>query len=215
MPKFHRLEFDDRSFILVKAPPMLSPDGITAEHAEVRAYHLELLNRVRALDGFYFVHADSVLFGHYEAYYQAIADRLEPAFKAADLTPLSRHHFFIATDPIPNPFNPPEQVVGLPELERLMGYDYPEPDNLSADEPALTSGNEDMDLLASLSLCTPQYLTLASSYSRADCMDFIKQVVNLRSQPSEGTEHEAKDRAWYERNQAAIEQEFRHQGGMF
>ncbi|MBL1177684.1 hypothetical protein [Pantanalinema sp. GBBB05] len=214
MPKFQRLEFSDRSFILVKAPSLLSPDGILAEHSEVRAYHLELLNRVRALDGFYFVHADAVLFQHYEAYYQAIADRLEPAFRAADLTPQSRHQFFIATDPIPNPLNPSEQVVGLPQLELLMGYGYPEPGNMSETEP-LTSGNEDMDLLASLSLCTPQYLGLAASCSRADLVDFIKQYTNLRSHGSDETAHEEKDRAWYERNQAAIEQEFRQQGGIF
>jgi hypothetical protein len=134
---FWRLDTKD-DFFLVHAP--------TWDAAKViRAYHLELLNRVRSLPHHHLIEADAVLLENFAHYYQKIGDRLLPNFDASSLTPQSRHSFFVAAES--------RGDFWISGLELLMGYDYEQSDlGEGIRAVSVTSGDFEIDVLAELLL---------------------------------------------------------------
>lgn len=137
MLDFWRLDTND-DFFLVHAP--------TWESAKiVRAYHLELLNRVRSLPHHHLIEADTVLLENFASYYQKIGDRLTPTFDTSSLTPPSRHSFFVAAES--------RGDFWISGLELLMGYDYEEASSVKGiGKVSVTSGDFEIDVLAELLL---------------------------------------------------------------
>ncbi|MHC5939248.1 hypothetical protein [Nostoc sp.] len=135
MLNFWRLDTPD-DFFLVAAPSL-------EKSQFVRAYHLELLNRVRILPHHYLVEADAVLYENYAHYYQKIGDRLSPNFDTSPLSPLSRHSFFVAAES--------RGDFWISGLELLMGYDY-DVTKQGSREVRVTSGEFEIDVLADLLL---------------------------------------------------------------
>ncbi|MBN3949350.1 MAG: hypothetical protein HWQ38_23970 [Nostoc sp. NMS7] len=134
---FRRLDTHD-DFFLVAAPSLeLAPIA--------RAYHLELLNRVRLLPHHHLVEADAVLYENYAPYYQKIGDRLQPNFDPSVLSSASRHSFFIAAES--------RGDFWISGLELLMGYDYEKSEVGSGrKEVRVTSNDFEIDVLAELLL---------------------------------------------------------------
>ncbi len=145
MLNFWRLDTHD-DFFLVGAPSLeLAPIA--------RAYHLELLNRVRSLPHHHLVETDSLLFENFAKYYQKIGDclqhakgeRLLPNFDPSSLSPASRHSFFVAAES--------RGEFWISGLELLMGYDYEKSEVGSGrKEVRITSGEFEIDVLAELLL---------------------------------------------------------------
>lgn len=141
-----RLDFNDGSWRLVTAPPILR-DGVMVSRM-VRAYHRELL---QGLQGKYIwpVTADEErrLFAEFSAYYRHLARLVIPDIDPSDLAGPSRHQFFIATESHPHPGKPDEMVRGLSGLEQLLGYSYPEQE-VNPDEQDEGAGDSDLSTLA-------------------------------------------------------------------
>ncbi|MEH1789662.1 MAG: hypothetical protein V7L23_29930 [Nostoc sp.] len=138
MLNYWRLDTYKNDFFLV-APPSLELSGI------VRAYHLELLNRVRLLSNYHLAEVEVLLFERFADYYQKISDRLQPNFDPGNLSAASRHSFFMAAES--------RGDFWISGLELLMGYDY----DLSKTEKdkseiRITSGDFEIDVLAELLL---------------------------------------------------------------
>ncbi len=207
MPQFHALK---RRFngapLLIEAPKFY-------RDAEVRAWHVELLNQVSRLDGYHLPEADPVLFETFAPWYQAIAQRLKPRFEPAILDSVSRHCFFISMG-VEQADG--KEVVGLSGLEILMGFTHHR-GAVGADQPVLTltSGNADMDLLASLELIFQDRAPwMVANYPRVDLLDLLSQGQNLRrGQEALDELQSERDRALFEKNQAAIAEGFRQHGG--
>ena len=110
-----------------------------------------------------------------------------------------------------------ETVIGLSGLEILMGFTRHRGTVASAqDAPVrLTSGNTDMDLLASLEVIFQDRVPwLVSHYSRADLLDLLCQSQNIRRGKEALEELQAeRDRTLFEQNQEAIAAGFRQHGG--
>ncbi|PSB24959.1 hypothetical protein [Stenomitos frigidus] len=207
MPQFHYLTRGNGTTLLVKAP-------VFAVDAEIRAYHLELLRQVVQLDGYHLATADPVLFEHFEPLYRAIAQHLTPPFEPDSLTSVSRHQFFISMGL--EPVDKEMTLISLSGLEQLMGFTHTR-GTVGDNQPPLllTSGNIDMDLLASLELIFQDRLAwLVHHYSRADLLDLLSQGQNLRRGKDAIDELQAeRDRALFEQNQATIAAGFRQHGG--
>ncbi len=161
MLNFWRLDTGD-DFFLVAAP--------TLESAPiVRAYHLELLNRIRTLPNHHLVEADTIIFENFAHYYQKIGNRLSPHFDCSKLSPLSRHNFFIAT-----------QAQGdfwISGLEILMGYKY-ESEEQKNNAVRITSSDFEIDVLAELLLLpnTTQIDWLCKSRSPNQLAALARQI---------------------------------------
>lgn len=214
MQPFHRLERTDRSGLYVKAPIFSHPTK--PDHFEVRAYHLELLSQVGQFTGFYLPQADAVLFESFDLFYQAIANLLQPRFEARQIEPRSRHSFFIATDPVPNPLNPDELVPGLSGLETLMGYELPTPP--TKETPIhLTSGDPDADLVAAMLVTfKTSALSLMSRYCRSDLINILSQSQNLlRGDEAIKALQQERDRELFEQNKDQIDAALSQMGGIF
>lgn len=207
MPEFHALTQLDRAPLLVKAP-------VFSVDSEVRAYHLELLSRVMSIDGYHLPEADPLLFESFEPFYDAIAQRLCHKFDPRLLTSLSRQQFFISMGVEPDPDDAAKLVVSLSGLERLMGFTHHRP---IADSKAitLTSGDTDMDLLASLELIFQDRVAwLVDHHARADLLKLLSQAQNIRRGKEAIDELQSqRDRAFYEEHQTAIDASFRDRGG--
>lgn len=211
MRAFHRLDRKDGSFFLVEAP--------TFDRAhQIRAYHLELLALIAKFDYAYLPQTDPVLFENFAPYYEAIAHLLKPRFDPAQLTPSCRHAFFIATDLFPAAVADSEEptlILGLSNLETLMGYQLPKGSNTSqAGVIRLTSGDDDADLVAALLLCFKfNALEMTRRYARQDLINILKQAQNLlRGEEAIDELQRERDRELFEKNQAEIEAQFRKLG---
>lgn len=209
MGYFEPLQRVDSLPLLVQAPSLL-------RDAEIRALHMELLRQASQISYYYLSDADPALFQYFRPYYEGIAALLRPRFDPATLTTLSRHRFFISHGLEPHPGNPDQQIVSLSGLERLMGYTS-ELAPTGPQEITLTSGNPDMDLVASLELIFGDRLPwLICHYTRRDLIDLLKQGQQLRRGEEAIAELEAeRDRALFEKNQEAINANIKKHGGFF
>jgi hypothetical protein len=157
MLDFWRLDTKDNDFFLVKSPSL-------ALASEVRAYHLELLNRVRTLQNYWEI--EELVFEQIENYYSKIANLL--GFRILDIDPRSRLSFFIAHEQ--------RQDFWISGLEILMGYDFGKSQEVK--EPSITSGSFELDLLAELLLLpdTKQVKWLYETKSPPELLKLIKQI---------------------------------------
>lgn len=167
MLNFWRLDTAD-DFFLVEVPTFV-------EAAKVRAYHLELLVRVRTLQYSCLPESDAVLFANFQQYYRKIASFLNPVIDVSTLKPLSRHQFFIAAES--------RGENWISGLELLMGYDY----HIESVNKKLcvTSGIVEIDTLAELLLlpCASQVKWLVDSFSPQYLSALAKQISDrLRGQ---------------------------------
>lgn len=157
MLDFWRLDTKDNDFFLVKSPPL-------ALASEVRAYHVELLNRVRGLQNYWEV--EDLIFEQIGNYYSKIANLL--GFKVEYLDSKSRLSFFVAHEQ--------RQDFWISGLELLMGYDFSK--SQESKEPSITSGSFELDLLAELLLLpdTKQVRWLYETKSPSAILKLIKQI---------------------------------------
>lgn len=104
-------------FILVFAPTV-------AQHKIVQAYHQELISAI-AQESLYPTSADQQLYPIYKKYYQAVMAQLVPAVDCDQLSSLSRHEFFVATEPVRHP-KTGQWLAGISGLAQLMGFSIPD-----------------------------------------------------------------------------------------
>jgi len=83
---------------------------------------------------------DEALYTHYKYYYLHLADLMEITVPLDDMEPVSRHEFFICTEPIQDWRNPEQMLAGISKLEGLLGYSYPK-SNVSEKPPFIPSGD--------------------------------------------------------------------------
>lgn len=158
MLNYWRLDTKDNDFFLVKSPSL-------ALASEVRAYHLELLNKVRTLANYWEI--EDLIFEQTKNYYSKIANLL--SFEIDNITSISRLGFFIAYEK--------RQDFWISGLELLMGYDFGKNDSREA-KKIVTSGNFEIDLLAELLLLpdTSQIKWLYETKSPSEILKLIKQI---------------------------------------
>ncbi len=170
MLEFWRLDTED-NFFLVEAPPL-------ASSAIIRAYHLELLLRVKNLDNYWLVELDQILFSNLGNYYQNISKYLNPKFDCFYLTPESRHRFFIASEP--------RGDVWISGLELLMGYDF---QLNEVEKPlAVTSGNYEIDILADLIISIPNQIKYLSENKTPQYLSKLLKQISDRTRGKEAIE---------------------------
>lgn len=213
MDAFQRLDKASGSFCLIQAPSL-------AKSPIVRAYHLELLEAVQQIDGWYEEESDPLLFENYEPYYQAIAQHLKPCIEPKGLTRRSRHRFFIATELVPDPHNPDHWSPGLSELEVLMGFTYPGAESKSSQavpQVPVTTGNYCLDLEASLLLFRPdQAQWLRQTFSPPELAEMLKYAQQKSSSEEETSEAQQEaDREFFAKHEAAITAQLGQVGGGF
>lgn len=158
MLNYWRLDTKDNDFFLVKSPSL-------ALASEVRAYHLELLDKVRTLANYWEI--EDLIFEQTKNYYSKIANLL--SFEIDNITSISRLGFFIAYEK--------RQDFWISGLELLMGYDFGKNDSREA-KKIVTSGNFEIDLLAELLLLpdTSQVKWLYETKSPSEILKLIKQI---------------------------------------
>lgn len=129
MLRHWRLEYTDRTFDIVTAPPLLSKDGFRSRL--IRLYHQELLKAISdhvAQWQQVEIQEDELaiaLYTKFGEYYEKIGGLFEPKIDVLRLSVRSRHEFFVASY---NPVEHPEtkQVFrGLSGVEYLLGMSYP------------------------------------------------------------------------------------------
>jgi|LakMenEpi03Aug12_release.lakeMendotaPanAssembly.Ray.scaffolds.fasta_scaffold553829_2 hypothetical protein len=169
MLDFWRLDYENGDFILIESPVFLISN-------KVRAYHVELLNRVKSLPYYYLPSSDTLLFENLYPYYKNLGDLLK--IDIDNLVPEARHSFFIASEQKGNNW--------LSGLEKIMGYDFVETKQDSEDI-IVSSGNFEIDILAELLLLpdTRHIEWLCKSKSPIYLSKLIKQI----SDRSRGEEH--------------------------
>lgn len=164
MLNFWRLDTKDKDFILVDPPSW-------AIAPKIRAYHLELLNRIRYLTNHHLVESDEVIFPAFTNYYGKVAQLM--GIDSDSLLPASRHSFFIACES--------RGDFWISGLELLMGYDFQEAGGQGgrgAGGVSVTSGEYEIDVLAELLLLpdTSQTQWLASTKSPQYLAKLTKQI---------------------------------------
>lgn len=159
--EYWRLDTVDGDFFLVSAPNL-------QESSLIRAYHVELLARVRNLPHHDHVESDEVIFGHLKNYYEKISAYLCPIFDASLLAPQSRHTFFIASTQ--------QNEFWLSGLEQLMGYSFESQQNINKIQ--ISTGKTDLDLIAELLLLCPSANLdwLTKKFSMMQIAQIIKQI---------------------------------------
>ena len=167
---YERVDFLDGSFLMVCLP--------LARHALISSYRRELRSNLDEMS-YWMPSMDSTLFRTWGIYYTQISRLMEPAFDAADMTPDSRHRFFVCSTPVERHG---ETFAGLPQLDLLLGMDYPQPaaDPTKGDRPKdsgivhITSGDPARDLLADLLIMfKDQALPLSDRFS----FDYLNKLV--------------------------------------
>lgn len=170
-------------------------------HLEIRALHLELLERARAsTEAWYEDLADELLWLQHEVFYRAIGDAM--GIVPSELSAPDRHQLFIATEPIEHQG---QSLPGLSWLEQLMGYEY-DLRGLTSGSSPLTSGDGDADLIAACHLILgDNAIPYMERFSRPKLLKILEQCNNLSNREEiEKERQEATDRAAFETNEAAI-----------
>ncbi|GAC1461396.1 MAG: hypothetical protein NVS2B14_10730 [Chamaesiphon sp.] len=201
---YWRLNRLDGSWFLVFPPPL-------SAHAKVAAYYQEFRHQLAGFKAWP-PEIDAELYSYFSEYYQAIADTLVPKFSPSLLDPLSRHQFFVATEPHAG-------IPGLSGLEQLLGMSpIPVLDSEKGASPPkaeLTTGNTILDVMTALSLTfKSNALPLAETYD----MRSLSKMVSYASDLMRGEEvlkerQQQLDKEFFEKHQAEIDKQMRKMGG--
>ena len=169
---FQRVDFLNGDFKLVSLP--------LSRHPIATAYRQQLQANLEGI-GYWLPAMDSALFEAWGVYYKRIGELLEPAVDVDLLTPESRHNFFICTEPVPSPADPTQFVVGLSQLDSLLGMSYAAPTAKGVSQVVITSGDPACDLLADLLLLfKDQALPLADRLSFSALNKLVTQAAQRK-----------------------------------
>lgn len=83
---------------------------------------------------------DDALYTHFKYYYEHLAQLMEITVPLEEMDTVSRHEFFICTEPVPDWRNPDQSIAGISKLESLLGYSYPK-SGVSEKPPYIPSGD--------------------------------------------------------------------------
>lgn len=175
----YRLDYEDGDFVIVFPLPI-------QKSRKVSAYHQELRN---AISGFHVwpEELDSKLYPALKTYYKKIALFFD--FNPDLLTQKSRHHFFIATEPIEYK---KQLIPGLSFLEKLLGYDYPKDESAIANsEDVISTGDPNLDIIADAILIF-KVGGLENHYSLDELAKLCKQANDRLKQAEELARGETK-----------------------
>lgn len=168
-----RLNYQTGDFVLV------FPLAIR-ESRKLSAYALEIR---KSIAGFHIYpeEMDHYLFPRFRYHYLKIAQFFE--FDVDQLTQESRHHFFIATEPITYQG---QIIPGLSLLEQLLGYKYPEEGTTPpvAPQDIITTGDLALDIIADAILIF-KVGGLENHYSLSDLAKLCKQANDRLKQAEE------------------------------
>lgn len=175
----YRLDYQDGDFVIVFPLPI-------QKSRRVSAYHQELRNAIAGLH-VWPEELDSKIYPVLKTYYKKIAHFF--GFNSDLLTQNSRHHFFIATEPIQYK----EQLIpGLSLLEKLLGYDYPKEDRVTTDiECVISTGDPNLDIIADAILIF-KVGGLENHYSLDELAKLCKQANDRLKQAEELAKGETK-----------------------
>ena len=176
-----RLDYQDGDFTLVFPLPI-------KESRKVAVYHQELRGAVAGLH-VWPEDLDSKLYPLLKIYYHKIAVFFE--INPDQLTQESRHHFFIATEPIEYKN---QLIPGLSLLEKLLGYDYPKEDAselVKSSEEIITTGDPSLDIIADAILIF-KIGGLENHYSLDELAKLCKQANERLKQAEESARGETK-----------------------
>lgn len=179
-----RLDYDDGAFIIV------FPLSIR-ESRKLMAYYLEFRKAI-ANSHVYPETLDDVLFPRFKFYYQRISQFF--GFTPEKLTQISRHHFFVATEPFQYKG---ETVPGLSYLQRLLGYDYPNESSNSSSSidtqhrEIISTGDPNLDIVAD-ALLIFKVGGLENYYSLEELAKLCKQANERLRQAEELAREESK-----------------------
>lgn len=176
----YRLDYADDDFVIVFPLPI-------KESRKVAAYHQALRSAIAGRH-VWPEESDSILFPAFKRYYQKIAGFFD--IDTDRLTPISRHHFFIATEPIEYKN---QKIPGLSYLEKLLGYDYPSetPSEQPTQEKIITTGDLNLDVITDAILIF-KIGGLENYYSLNELVKICKQANERLKQAEELARGEAK-----------------------
>ena len=160
------------------------------------ALYLEFKKAIAGEVAYPMEESDELLFPKYKNYYLKIGNLLN--IREVDkLDVLDRHQFFICTEPITKMIKGKEErILGLSNLEKLLGYDYPNENNnesLNKSNKELPStGNVILDVMTA-SLLTFKIPNLENYYTLKELSLMISQAANLQKLAEKGEELEDGD----------------------
>lgn len=176
-----RLDYEDGDFVLVFPLPIQESRRVDAYNSEFRKaieqYHI------------YPERFDEVLYPKFRIYYQKIAGFFN--INSDKLTRISRHHFFVATEPIEYNNN---LIPGLSYLQQLLGYNYPSPTLETKDiegQTLITTGDPNLDIVAD-ALLIFKVAGLENYYSLNELSKLCKQANDRLKQAEDSARGENK-----------------------
>lgn len=174
----YRLDYQDGDFVIVFPLPI-------QKSRRVSAYHQELRNAIAGIH-VWPEELDAKIYPILKTYYRKIAHFFD--INSDLLTQNSRHHFFIATEPIQYK----EQLIpGLSLLEKLLGYDYPKEDFITTDIDVVSTGDPTLDVIADAILIF-KVGGLENHYSLDELAKLCKQANDRLKQAEELAKGETK-----------------------
>lgn len=171
--QFVSLEKIDGSFIHLSAPSVLN-------HHRVIHIWSHLRSQVSKYQ-IYPEEEDFNLFPLFRETYEEVARAIDIKFNPAELTYKSRHHFFICTEPIPNP-DPNENnlIPGLSLLHELLGFKIQRIDEVQPSEYETemeSTGDPALDVVTdTLLIFKKNAWNLIKEYSLSDLVKICKQA---------------------------------------
>jgi hypothetical protein len=187
-----RVEYANGDFDYIKEPSLL-------EGAEIEKYVQDLLKTIGTTPvypGDTVVEdvglLQDILYANFKRHYKKIASFFSPAIRVEEMTPESRHEFFICTDPKEG-----QAIAGVSLCQKLLGHDLPtkHTKKASSGKKLTTSGNYRADIAAAIGLTfkgQTKWLDLPLSF----LLDVLEQAGNL-------SEVESKDKTAMDINRMA------------
>lgn len=196
----------DGDFSIVTAPPVL--DRNFQLHSKlIRLYHIELQSSLAGINVWPPEDVADLIYSKLPRHFQKLGALFDPPIETDCLDPISRHQFFVCTDPVTIPgYDKP--VPGLSGLEQIMGFTHADP-NAEPVKLEYSTGDPELDILVdSLLIFKDRGLKLAQMLSLEDLCKVCKQGNDrMRVDNSEGPS-EKPEEPWKE-NEKFVERKDR------
>lgn len=144
-PTHWTLRYLDGNFTIAQSPSVLNAN-LQLHSRLVRLYNFELHQAIAGHTIWPPDEAAQPLYQQFQIYFQKLGALLDPPIDTDLLEPVSRHLFFVCTEP----FQEEDRLIpGLSGLSQLLGYFHSSESQLPPAEPKHTTGDAELDVLVS------------------------------------------------------------------
>lgn len=190
------LKYLDGDFTIVTPPPVL--DANFQMHSKlVYLYLQELRSAIGAVVVWPAENVAQPIYSAYALHFRKLGAILNPPIDTDLLDPISRHHFFVCTEPVAVDWHD-KPLPGLSGLEQLMGFAHSDP-NVERTQSATTTGDAELDVLVdTLLIFKGRGYQIAQMLGVEDLCKACKQANDRMRVASEDAESTVPDEPWEE-----------------